>query len=248
MPESTPETPTAAGAQFRTTHWSVVVRAGDVNRTDAGPALAELCQIYWFPLYAFARRQGRNPADAEDLTQAFFARLLERNFVAKAEPEKGRFRTFLLTVFRRYLASEWNREHAKKRGGFQTIVSLDAAWAESRYGIEPGHGESADVLFERQWALTLLHEVMRRLESEYAQSGRTRLFQHLEACLTRDEAALPYTQIGVELGLSEAAVKMAMQRLRARYRAILREEISKTVASPEAVESEIRDLFAAVRS
>src|ERR1051326_1994391 len=128
MPNSS-STPTAVAGQFRTTHWSAVVRAG---QGPAGPALSELCQVYWYPLYAFARRHGHHPAEAEDLTQGFFAHLMGKNFVARAEPDKGRFRTFLLTVFRRYLASEWNRQHMQKRGGFQTHISMDAAWAESR--------------------------------------------------------------------------------------------------------------------
>ena len=244
MSDSTPETPSAAGGQFRTTHWSAVLRAGHGDASEAGPALNELCQVYWYPLYAFARRQGCAVAEAEDLTQAFFARLLERNFVAQAEPDKGRFRSFLLTVFKRFLANEWNRQHTQKRGGFQSAIALDAALAESRFDAEPAHGEPPDVLYERQWALTLLDQVMVRLGHEYVESGRARLFERLEACLTRDRAALPYAGIGAELSLTEAAVKMAMQRLRARYRAILREEIAKTVASPDEVEAELRDLFA----
>jgi RNA polymerase sigma-70 factor (ECF subfamily) len=221
-----------------------VIRAGHGDVGEADPALNELCQVYWYPLYAFARRQGYGANEAEDLTQGFFARLLERNFVARAEPDKGRFRSFLLTVFKRFLADEWNREHAQKRGGFQPVVALDAGLAESRFGGEPSQGEPPDVLYERQWALTLLEQVMGRLRQEYIESGRAGLFERLEACLARDETALPYADIARELGLSEAAVKMAMQRLRARYRAILREEIAKTVASPHEVEAELRDLFA----
>jgi RNA polymerase sigma factor (sigma-70 family) len=247
MPDEASETDSAAGGRFRTTHWSAVVRAGHGDASEAGPALNELCEVYWYPLYAFARRQGSSPAEAEDLTQGFFARLLERNDVTKAEPEKGRFRTYLLTLFRRFLANEWNRQHRQKRGGFQTNLSLDAAWAESRYDAEPVQGDSPDLLFERQWALTLLEQVMRRLQTEYSESGRARLFERLDACLTRDETALRYADIAAELGLTEAALKMAMQRLRARYRVILREEIAKTVASPEDVEAELRDLFTAFR-
>jgi RNA polymerase sigma-70 factor (ECF subfamily) len=248
MPDSIPETASAAGGQFRTTHWSAVVRAGQGDSSEAGPALNELCRVYWYPLYAFARRQGCSAAEAEDLTQGFFARLLERNFVAKAEPDKGRFRTFLLTLFRRFLANEWNRQHMQKRGGYQTKVSLDAAWAESRYDAEPSQGDSPDVLYERQWAQTLLDQVMRRLQRDYVESGRARLFERLETCLAGDAAAGPYADIAGELGLTEAAVKMAMHRLRARYRVLLREEIAKTVASPDDVETELRDLFAAFRS
>jgi RNA polymerase sigma-70 factor (ECF subfamily) len=221
-----------------------VIRAGQGDSSQAGPALDELCQVYWHPLYAFARRQGYGAGEAEDLTQGFFAQLLGRNFVARAEPDKGRFRSFLLTVFKRFLADEWNRQHTQKRGGFQPVVALDAGLAESRFGTELSRGESPDALYERQWALTLLDQVMGRLRQEYVESGRARLFERLEACLTRDETALPYAGIAAELSLTEAAVEMAMQRLRARYRAILREEIAKTVASPDEVEAELRDLFA----
>ena len=244
MPEKAPDTHSSAGGHFRTTHWSAVIRAGHGDPIEAEPALNELCRVYWYPLYAFARRQGCAVSEAEDLTQAFFARLLERNFVAQAEPDKGRFRSFLLTAFKRFLANEWNRQHTQKRGGFQPAIAMDAGLAESRFDAEPAQGEPPDVLYDRQWALTLLDQVMGRLRHEYVESGRARLFERLEACLTRDEAALPYADIGAELSLTEAAVKMAMQRLRARYRTILREEIAKTVASPDDVETELRDLFA----
>jgi len=242
--EAKPASSVAAG-RFTTTHWSAVVRAGRDEAAEATEALNELCGLYWYPLYAFARRHGCNPAEAEDLTQAFFVRLLDRNYIARAEPEKGRFRTFLLTVFKRFMAGEWSRQHAQKRGGFEPVVSIDAALAESRFGAEPAHQEQPDTLFERQWAMTLLDQVMSRLENEYRESGRGRLFERLDACLARDAAALPYAEIGAELNLSEAAVKVAMHRLRARYQAILREEIGKTVASAEEVEAEIRELFAA---
>lgn len=247
MREETTESNAVAGAQFRTTHWSVVVRAGHGNAPEAGPALNELCQVYWYPLYAFARRQGCGVAEAEDLTQAFFARLLEHNFIAQAEPDKGRFRSFLLVMFKRFLANEWHRQHAQKRGGFQSTIAIDADLAESRLGTEFKDNEPPDVLFDRQWALLLLDQVMNRLQREYVDTGRTRLFERLEACLTRDETALSYTKIAGELNLTEAAVKMAMQRLRARYRMILREEIARTVVSTDDIEAELRDLFAVFR-
>ncbi|HOW65997.1 MAG TPA: sigma-70 family RNA polymerase sigma factor [Candidatus Paceibacterota bacterium] len=248
MQNSTPETRYSVEAQFRTTHWSAVFRAGQGERKEAAAALNELCQVYWYPLYAFARRQGQTPNEAEDLTQGFFAHLLNGNFLAGADQEKGRFRAFLLTAFRRFSANEWNRQHMQKRGGYRPTVPLDAAWAESRYGAEPVQGFSPDVLYERQWAETLLDEVMRRLQAEYLESGRARLFERLEACLSQDETACRYTDIALELGLTEAAVKMAMQRLRARYRALLREEIAKTVGSTDDVELELRHLFSVFRS
>jgi RNA polymerase sigma factor (sigma-70 family) len=235
----------AAAGQFRTTHWSAVVRAGNSDSTDAASALDELCQVYWYPLYAFARRQGNSAAEAEDLTQGFFARLIEQGYVASADQEKGRFRTFLLTLFRRHMANEWNREHVQKRGGFQPKLSMDAAWAESRYGAEPAQGQGPDMLFARQWARILLDQVMNRLENDYRSSDRAKLFERLEACVAQDETALRYSEIAEEVGLTEPAVKMAMQRMRARYRAILREEIAKTVVSPDDVDAEIKELFAA---
>ena len=226
--------------QFVTTHWSVVLRAGGDDSTVARAALEELCRAYWYPLYAFVRRQGRSPQDAEDLTQAFFTRLLEKSYIASADQEKGRFRTFLLIALKRFLANEWDREHAQKRGGFATVVSIDQSLAESRFGAEPAHQETPDVLFERQWAMTLLEQVMARLQSDC----RAEEFAYLRACLTKDDAALPYAEIGTRLNMTEAAVKMAVQRLRARYREMLREEIAKTLASPDDIEDELRHLFA----
>jgi RNA polymerase sigma factor (sigma-70 family) len=248
MPEPGHEGLSVAASQFRTTHWSAVVRAGNSDSIEAASALNELCQVYWYPLYAFARRQGNSAAEAEDLTQGFFARLIERGYVARADQEKGRFRTFLLTLFRRHIANEWNREHMQKRGGLQPKLSLDAAWAESRYGAEPAQGNGPDVLFNRQWARILLDQVMNRLENDYRISGRESLFERLEACVAQDETALRYSEIAEELGLTEPAVKMAMQRMRARYRAILREEIAKTVVSPDEIDAEIKELFAAFKS
>lgn len=245
--EESPRRDATQDAHFLTTHWSAVVRAGQTDAREAAAALAELCQNYWYPLYAFVRRQGRTPPEAEDLTQEFFAQLLAKNFVAKADQDKGRFRSFLLTLFKRFLANEWNRQHAQKRSGFQAVVSIDADLAESRLGAEPAHAELPDAAFERQWAMTLLERVMGRLQREYVESGRAKLFEQLEACLVRGESALPYAQIAARLNLTEAAIKMAVQRLRARYRELLREEISHTVATPDQVDEEIRHLFAAFR-
>ena len=243
MPDDAPEAFSHVGGQFTTTHWSVVVRAGHEESSATRDALSELCRVYWCPLYAFARRQGHARPEAEDLTQDFFAYLMDRGFIGAADPQKGRFRSFLLTAFKRFLANEWHRQHAQKRGGFVDMVSIDAELGESRLNAESTLPAAADSVFDRQWAIALLGQVMNRLKFEYTESGRGQLFEHLEACLTHDESALVYSEIGVRLGLSEAAVKMAMQRLRARYRVILREEIAKTVASPSDVEAELSDLF-----
>ncbi len=229
--------------RFLTTHWSAVVRAGGADSPESHEALDDLCRTYWYPLYAFIRRQGHSPQDSEDLTQGFFARLLEKNYVANARQEKGRFRSFLLTALKRFLADEWDRQHAQKRGGFQTVVSIDYDLAESRFGSELANAVRPDVLFDRQWTTTLLQQVIARLREEYVATGRAALFEHLRNCLTKDESALPYAEIAGRLNLTEPAVKMAAQRLRARYREILRMEIGKTVSSPAEVEEEIRHLF-----
>ena len=228
-----------------TTHWSAVVRAGQNDSNASHEALAELCKAYWFPLYGFIRRQGHAPHDAQDLTQEFFSRLLEKNYIADARREKGKFRTFLLTALKRFLANEWDRRHAQKRGGFQTIIEIDEALAEERFSVELTHKLAPDVLFERQWAMALLDSAMARLQQEYVATGRAKLFEHLRGCLVKDESARPYAAIAADLNLTEAAIKTAAHRLRTRYQEVLREEIGKTVSSIEEVEPELRQLFAA---
>ncbi|MCU0784580.1 MAG: sigma-70 family RNA polymerase sigma factor [Verrucomicrobia bacterium] len=228
---------------FVTTHWSVVLSAQDKDSPAAYQALETLCRTYWFPLYAFVRRQRRSAYDAQDLTQEFFARLLEKEYLKSANQEKGRFRTFLLVALKRFLANEWDRQHAQKRGGFTPVVSIDQELAESRFAAEPAHQLQPDVLFDRQWATTLLDRTMSHLRDEYMATGRARLFELLRGCLARDESALSYAEIARQLNLTEAAVKMAVHRLRARYREILRGQIADTVSSPEEIEEEIRHLF-----
>ncbi len=238
-----PDSAAAGAGQFATTHWSAVARAGQPDSAEAQPALAELCQTYWYPLYAFIRRQGRQPVEAEDLTQEFFARVLEKNYFADASQAKGRFRTFLLTALKRFLANDWDREHAQKRGGFQTIIAIDEAVAESRFNAGLAHTLQPDILFERQWALALLERVMSQLKEEYFASERSVLFERLQACLVKEDSAHPYATIALELKLTEAAVKAAVHRMRARYRDILRAEIARTVSSSEEIEAELRHLF-----
>lgn len=240
----------AAGPQgsdgwFVTTHWSVVLSAQDKESSRSTEALETLCRTYWYPLYAYARRTGHNASDAEDLTQGFFARLLEKDYLRSAAREKGRFRAFLLVALKRFLANEWDRQHAAKRGGFTTVVPIDQKVAETRFASEAAHHVPPDVLFDRQWAMTLLERTMALLKEEYLGSGRAKLFEYLQSALAKEESALPYAEIANRLNLTEAAVKMAVHRLRGRYREILQSEIAQTVSSADEVEEEIRHLFSA---
>lgn len=234
-----------AARVFATTHWSVVLSAQDRDSPRWAESLEALCRAYWYPLYAYVRRAGHAPADAEDLTQGFFARLLDKGYLTSAAREKGRFRTFLLTAFRRFLANEWDRQHAQKRGGFTPMMPIDQTAAESRFAAEPSHTLQPDVLFDRQWAMTLLDRTLAALRQEYVATGREALFESLHNCLAREESGLSYATIGARLHLTEAAVKMAVRRLRARYRDILRREIADTVAVAEDIEEELRHLFSA---
>jgi RNA polymerase sigma-70 factor (ECF subfamily) len=222
----------------------VVLSARDRNSPQSDEALETLCRTYWFPLYAFVRRLGHSAQDAEDFTQEFFARLLKKEYLQSAEREKGRFRTFLLVALKHFLANEWDRQHAQKRGGHAPILSIDQEEAESRLALESARSLQPDALFDRQWAVTLLDRTLSRLREEYVATGRAKLFEHLRGCLAKDESAPPYGQIAAELNLTDAAVKMAAHRLRARYRDILREEIRDTVHSPQEIDEEIRHLFA----
>lgn len=226
---------------FATTHWSVVQTAARSDTTRAGAALEKLCRTYWFPLYAYVRRRGQSPADAQDLTQAFFARLLEHNWVGAADRERGRFRTFLLTAMSRFLADEWDKVRAQKRGGGQLPVSLEEA--ETLYGLEPADTRTAEQTFERRWALALLDTVLYRLKTEYETAGRGDLFARLHGCLVGGRGSQPYAHLAGQLGMTEGAVKVAVHRLRLRYRELLRQEIAQTLAAGEDVEAELRHLF-----
>ena len=230
-------------ACFVTTRWTVVSTAARSDTTHARDALAQLCQIYWYPLYACIRRKGYPPSDAEDLTQAFFARLLEEHFIALADREKGRFRSFLLTRLNHFLADEWDRRKAQKRGGGQRLIPLEGGTAETHYQIEPADLRSPDRLFEYRWAVTLLEHVFARLRQEYEDDGKAALFDELKGCLTQARAAVSYAEVGARLGLSEGALRVAVHRLRQRYRDVLRAEVADTVAGPEGVEEELRHLF-----
>jgi RNA polymerase sigma-70 factor (ECF subfamily) len=242
--------PTAAGEPlprspvFLTTHWSVVLAAGSGDTTGARHALEKLCQTYWYPLYAYVRRRNFSPPDAEDLTQEFFARFLEHDWVANADREKGRFRSFLLSAMNHFLANEWDKARAQKRGGGAHPLPLQFDTAETRYCREPAESVTPEQHFEQRWALTLLETVTRRLGAEYEQTGKAELFAALSPCLVGDRTAQPYEELAKKLALSEGAVKSAVHRLRQRYRQILREEIASTVAGPGEVEEELRHLVA----
>jgi RNA polymerase sigma-70 factor (ECF subfamily) len=234
------------GARFLTTHWSVVLAAGRSDSTRAQNALARLCQTYWYPLYAYVRRRGHSPHDAQDLTQEFFARLLERHSLASADPNRGRFRSFLLSSLDHFLAHEWQKVRALKRGGGHQILSLDLARAEQRYDLEPADTSSPDKLFDKHWAWALLEEVLNQLEAEYQQAGKAELFAALKQTLTGTRESQPYAVLAPRLGMNEAAVKVAVHRLRKRYRQLLRAEIANLVADPAQAEDELRHLFTAL--
>lgn len=230
---------------FCTTHWSVVLAAGRVDSTRAHDALEKLCQIYWYPLYVFVRRQGHNPHDCEDLVQAFFAQCLEKNYLGAADQAKGRFRSFLLIALKRFLANEWDKARTQKRGGGVRSISLDALTAEERYALEPAERLSADRLFERRWAMTLLEHVLGRLRQEQIAAGKGTAFELLKDSLTTGERT-PYAELAQRLGMKEGAVKVTVHRLRQRYRELLEAEIANTVASPEEVDEERRYLLSAL--
>jgi RNA polymerase sigma factor (sigma-70 family) len=226
---------------FPTTLWTVVLHAGRDAPARAQAALAQLCQAYWYPLYSFVRRRGHSPHDAEDLTQAFFAQLLEKHGLERVDPELGRFRTFLLASLKNFLANDWDRSHARKRGGGRTIVALDEQSAESRYRREPSHDMTPERHFERQWAMTLLDQALDVLRDEYQAEGNGDLFTELKAVLIGQPAA--YAEMAARLRRSAGAIKVAVHRLRHRYRALLRARIAATVGEG-AVEDELRHLLA----
>ena len=231
---------------FATTHWSVVLTAQRSDSTRAHAALSNLCRTYWYPLYVFVRRQGHNPHDAQDLTQEFFARLLAKNYLAEVARGRGKFRSFLLAALKHFLANEWDRACAAKRGGGQNTISLNETDAEGRYQLEPPDTATAEKIFDRRWATTLLDQVLARLRDEYAHAEKLELYECLKGCLTVENRAAPYAQLAAQLNMSEGAVKVAAHRLRQRYRAVLREQIAQTVSSPAEIEDELRHLFVAL--
>ena len=233
-----------AASQFTTTHWSVVLAAGDSSAPGAQAALERLCRAYWFPLYAFVRRLGHAPEDAQDVTQGFFAYLLERRLVAKADPQAGRFRSFLLASLKHFLAHEHERATALKRGGGGLMLSFDQFDPEERYALEPADTVTPDLIFDQRWALQQLDHALVRLRAEYASSGRGPLFDLLKDYVWGDKNALTLAEIAARLDLAEEAVKKSVQRLRQRFRDSLRAEIAQTVATPDQIDDELRHLRA----
>jgi DNA-directed RNA polymerase specialized sigma24 family protein len=229
---------------FATTHWSVVLSAGQSESPQAAQALERLCRSYWYPLYAYVRRRGYGQEDAQDLTQAFLLQLLERKSFARVERGKGRFRSFLLVGLNYFLADARDRAGAQKRGGGQPLLCIDAQAAERRYHLEPVDDHSPDKLFERRWALALLDQVLDRLEKEFSETGKAGLFQRLRVFLVAGQGEASYAQVAVELGMTGEAVKKAVHRMRRRYYALFREEIAQTVADPAEVADEMRYLCA----
>lgn len=229
---------------FATTHWSLVVSAGKPGGEEAREALSNLCQRYWFPLYAYARRRVPNLQEAQDLTQEFFVRLIEKNTVARAAPERGRFRSFLLASLDNFLANEWDRSNAKKRGGGCQPLPLDLDTGESRLNLEPAHNLTPERLYEREWTLTLLNLAMDGLRADCESAGKLRQFELLQGALSGDSQTLSYANIAAELQMTEEAVRQAAHRLRKRYRELLRAEVAATVADPSEVDEEIRSLLA----
>jgi RNA polymerase sigma factor (sigma-70 family) len=231
---------------FLTTRWSVVLTAARSDTPHARAALATLCQTYWQPLYAYVRRHSRSKEDAEDLVQGFFAQFLAGNKLEGLSSEQGHFRAFLLASLKHFMANEWDRAHRQKRGGHATHFSLDWQHAENRYQLDPADHLSPDRLFDREWAMALLARVLARLGEESAAEGRAEVFERLKIHLMADRDAIPYGKTARDLGMEEGAARVAVHRLRKRYRALVREEIVQTLSSPEQVDEEMRALFAAL--
>ena len=242
-PKPTPAAP-APGAEFVTTHWSLVLHAGQRNGAASSEALEKLCRAYWFPLYSFARREGCGPEEAQDLTQEFFSRLLAKNYLQMADPNRGRFRSFLLASFKHMMANERRAASRQKRGGDAQIFSLDEQDAEERYRHEPADCLAPDRIFERRWANTILARVLDRLEAEY--TGHTMKFDELKVFLIEARGAASFAEMAARLGVTESALKSVVHRMRRRYVQLFRDEIAQTVADPADVEDEIRHLFAAL--
>ena len=240
-----PAMPVAASC-FGTTHWSVVLAAGEGESATSREALEKLCRGYWRPIYTYVRRRGNAPPEAEDLTQAFFAHFLERKLLTVVDRQRGRFRTFVLHACEYFLAKQWREASRLKRGGGQKILSLDVAAAEDGYRHEPADQMTPERLYERQWALALLDLTLDRLGQEWAAAGKATLFATLQGFLSGERKSITSAQAALELGMSDGAVRTAVHRLRQRYGEILRAEVAQTLSRPEDLEDELRHLLSAL--
>ena len=234
------------GGRFNTTRWSLVLAAGQATNAASGEALAYLCEAYWYPVYAFVRRQGYRPEDCADLTQAFFTRVLEKNYFQEVDPSRGRFRAFLCASLRHFLSNERDRAQTLKRGGPRPPISLDVQTAEGTYQLEPRDDLTPDKLFDRRWALLLLERVLERLRERHESAGKGALFDHLRGFLIGDTAGVPYAEAARAMGSTEGAVKVAVYRLRRQFRDLLVEEIAETVSDAAEIDGEIAYLLRAV--
>ena len=227
---------------FATTHWSAVLAATDHESPDASAALEQLCATYWYPLYAYIRHCGHSADDSQDLTQEFFYRLLQKDYLAQVDPRKGKFRSFLLAAVNHFLAKEWARARTLKRGGRIRFIPLDEAQAEQRYQAELSGERSPEEIYDRSWAIALLEKVLRRLREETAAAGHADRFEELKGVLVGERSSLSYAELAPRLRTTEAALKMTVRRLRNRYAELLREEIANTVPGPQEAEDELRHL------
>ena len=233
--------------QFATTRWSLVVSAGRQSSADSQRALESLCEVYWYPLYVYVRRRVADVNEAQDLTQAFFAELLEKHYVGAATPDRGRFRAFLLTALKHYLSKQWEKDRAQKRGGGRLPISLDFQAANSSLSTEPASGLTPEQLYDRQWTIALLGHIMHRLRTEFEEEAKAQQFEELKGFVIGDHSGTTYAEAAERLHMSEAAARKAASRMRRRYRELLREEIAQTVSDPNEVEDEIRNLFTTLK-
>jgi RNA polymerase sigma-70 factor (ECF subfamily) len=240
-----PTSDASGDSSFAKTQWSIILKAGRRSSADSRQALQSLCELYWYPLYAYVRRRVGDRSEAEDLTQAFFAELLEKNYVATATPERGKFRAFLITAFKHFLCKEWEKAKAQKRGGGRAPIPLDFQSADHRFSIEPAAGMTPDQLYDQQWALALLDRTMERLQDDFRRAGKELQFGELKQFIVAERTST-LADVAAKLNMTVAATKMAASRLRGRYRELLREEIAQIVADRDEIDDEIRKLFQAM--
>jgi RNA polymerase sigma-70 factor (ECF subfamily) len=245
-PEERPFATEAGQAAFLTTHWSVVLRAGQSDSEQAQAALENLCQGYWYPIYSFVRRRGSSPEDAQDLTQEFFSRLLANRGLATVHPDKRRFRSFLLASLKNLMATEWTRARTQKRGGGVPLFSLDEKTAEDRFLHEPQDNTTPETIFERRWAEALLERVLLRVRAEWNERDKQQRFDSLKAFLTDRRGEVPFAEVAAQLGMTVSALRSVVHKLRDVYRRVFLDEIAQTVDSPGEIDEEVRRLFAAL--